>query len=168
MQLLATINPQHATQEEIGSYRLREAARAIVLDNEHNVALLHVGKYNYFKLPGGGIDEGEEPAQALHRECLEEIGCEIEILNEIGKIIEHRKMYTIEQISYCYFAKVSGEKGKPNFTKKELSEGFEQIWIPYDEAVTLISKNTAIGIEGSEYIVPRDTILIEAAREFIE
>jgi len=167
MKLLKTLNPQNATPEEITTYKIREAARAIVLDRENKVALLHVGKYNYYKLPGGGIDDGEGPLDALQRECLEEIGCTVEILQEIGKVVEHRKMYQIEQISYCYLARVSGEKGEPIFTNKELSEGFSQMWVPYHEAVQLVSDNQALGIEGKEYIVPRDTILIEAVREVV-
>lgn len=167
MKLLKTLNSQNAIPEEIATYRVREAARAIVLDEENKVALLYVGKYNYYKLPGGGIDDGEDPLLALQRECLEEIGCNVGVLQEIGKIVEHRKMYNIEQISYCYLAKVSGEKGEPTFTNKELSEGFEQVWVPYQEAVQLVSNNRAIGIEGKEYIVPRDTVFINAAQVFI-
>jgi len=50
----------------------------------------------------GGIDESETPLSALQRECLEEIGCEVDVIGEVSKITEHRKMYQIEQISYCY------------------------------------------------------------------
>ena len=39
------------------TFRIREAARAVVVDENGRVALLKVGKHSYHKLPGGGIDE---------------------------------------------------------------------------------------------------------------
>ena len=55
-------------------YKPRTAARA-VLKKDGRIALLHVTKHNYYKLPGGGVDEGESIEQALERELLEEVGC---------------------------------------------------------------------------------------------
>ncbi|MCC6711101.1 MAG: NUDIX domain-containing protein, partial [Candidatus Pacebacteria bacterium] len=93
MQLIATINPEQTTEQESKTYQIREAVRAIVIDEQNNLAILHVTNYQYYKLPGGGINPGENKLTALKRECLEEIGCEIEITAELGKIIEYRKMW---------------------------------------------------------------------------
>jgi ADP-ribose pyrophosphatase YjhB (NUDIX family) len=47
---------------------------------------------------------------ALKRECIEEIGCDIEVLQEIGLVNEWRKIYQIHQVSFCYLAKIVGKK----------------------------------------------------------
>lgn len=167
MNLLATLNPEHVSEMEHAHYPVREAARAVVMDDEGNVALLHVTNEQYYKLPGGGIEGAEDRHLALQRECQEEIGCNVEVLGEIGMIVEYRKFFTLKQISYCYLAKVKGKKGTPNFTDEEIAEGFEHIWLPYEEALKLISNNVATSLEGREYIVPRDAIFLKAAGEKI-
>ena len=167
MEQLTLINPEQASEEEAESYPVRKAARAIVFDNEKNVALLHVSKFGYYKLPGGGVEESEDIKTTLQRECKEEIGCEIEVMGEIGSITEYRKIFTLTQISYCYLAKVKGEKGTPNFDDGEIKEGFKELWLPYDKALGLIIQNTTSDFEGSKYIVPRDIIFLEAAKKYI-
>jgi len=42
-----------------------------------------------FFLLGGGIEEGESPEEALHREALEEIGMGIRIDKKIGVAMQH-------------------------------------------------------------------------------
>jgi len=165
MQLLATINPEQATDTELKTYRIREAVRAVVVDDQNNLAILHVTNHRYYKLPGGGIKPDEDKITALKRECLEEIGCEIEVTAEIGKIIEYRKMWQLQQISYCYLAKLKGNKGHANFTKKERADGFQSLWLPYSEALTLVSTNLALNQEGKNYIVPRDTLILDLAKK---
>lgn len=168
MDQLKLINPEQASEEEVKSYPVRNAARAVVFDNEKNVALLHVSKFGYYKLPGGGVEESEDIKTALQRECREEIGCEIEILGEIGSIVEYRKMFNIKQISYCYIAKLKGEKGVPNFDEGETEEGFKEVWMPYDKAMEAITQNIASNFEASAYIVPRDIIFLEAAKKYFD
>ena len=60
---------------------IRNTARALILQ-DNNILLLRKDGYEQgerFALPGGGQDLGETLEQALHRECLEEIGSRIEI-----------------------------------------------------------------------------------------
>ncbi|MEP7166486.1 MAG: NUDIX domain-containing protein [Candidatus Woesebacteria bacterium] len=168
MKLLEVINPEAVSESDVKEYPVRETARAVVIDDNGLIALLYVASDNYYKIPGGGIEAGEDRRVALYRECMEEIGCTVEILDEIGSIIEYRKLFTLKQISYCYVAKVKGKKGKPDFTPKEIAEGFKQIWMPYSEALALISKNQATNQEGKSYIVPRDLTFLQAAQRFFE
>ena len=60
---------------------IRNAARALILQ-DNNILLLRKDGYaggERYALPGGGQDLGETLEQALHRECLEEIGTGVEI-----------------------------------------------------------------------------------------
>ncbi|MFA6355353.1 MAG: NUDIX domain-containing protein [Candidatus Paceibacterota bacterium] len=168
MKQIKLINPENVTEEETNDYKVREAARAIVVDKDGKVAMLHVSKENYYKLPGGGVEKGEDILLALKRECKEEIGCEIEVTSELGMITECRKMFGIKQISYCYMAKLKGEKGTPDFTKKESSKGFKEVWFSYEEAVKAMKESQATSKEGRIYIVPRDTFILEEAKTYLK
>ena len=167
MKEILFLNPENVSEEMQAAYSLREAVRAVVLDQDGNVALLHARKTNYYKLPGGGIDDDVDKISALKRECLEEIGCEIEILNEIGLVNEWRKFCELRQISCCYIAQVSDTKGTPSFTESELAEGFEIIWVSYDEALLKLKGSTATQIVSKDYMVPRDTAILESARKYL-
>lgn len=167
MRTIKFINPEKVSEEEVKNYKVREASRAVVVDKMGLIALLHVTSENYYKIPGGGIKRGEDKIVALKRECLEEVGCEIDVINEIGIVLEYRGIFNLKQISYCYFAKVKGEKGKSVLTNSEKKAGFEQIWLPYLEAVKVISENKATSIEGRDYIVPRDFAFLDEAAKFL-
>jgi 8-oxo-dGTP pyrophosphatase MutT (NUDIX family) len=167
MKQLAVLNPENSTPEEIQKFRVRESARAVILDENNLVALLYVSKNKYYKLPGGGLEGVEDRIEALRRECLEEAGCEVEVIGEVGSILEYRKVYNLKQTSYCYFAKVAGPKGNPNFTELELSEGFELTWMTYPEALTALGQSRATTVEGKSYIIPRDLIFLQTAKDYL-
>lgn len=167
MKLLKLINPENVSEEEVKNYKIREAARAIVFDKEGNIALLYVSKANYYKLPGGGIDEGEDKKSALLRECQEEIGCDVEVVSEIGSIIEYRKIQNLKQTSYCYLAKVKGNKGTPDFTESEIGAGFKQVWLSYNDSLNAMRNGKPPHVEGKSYIKPRDTTFLEEAKNYI-
>lgn len=151
--------------EDMSAVRIREAARIVLIDNEGKVPLLYVSKYGYHKLPGGGIDDGEDKKSALEREVLEEVGAKIEVANEIGKIIEYRLGehfevdYDLQQISYCYYGKVV-EKGEPEFTQKELDEGFQLKWYPVDAVIDVVKNDTPTNYEG-KWIQGRALAILE-------
>ena len=51
----------------------RDSARAIIR-RDGKVAMIHSLKYDYYKFPGGGIEAGESPVEAMIRETREEAG----------------------------------------------------------------------------------------------
>lgn len=164
MELITLLNPESASEAEAASYSVREAARGVVIDSDGNVALLHVSKDGYYKLPGGGLDEGEDRLVAFARECKEEIGCDVEVTKELGQIVEYRKVYSLKQTSYCYVGKVVGEKCAPDFTESELARGFEIEWMPIDAAIEKVRNGKTSNPEGALYIIPRDVAILEAAK----
>jgi 8-oxo-dGTP diphosphatase len=151
---------------DTADFRKRGAARAVLLDNDNQVYLLNVSKHGYHKLPGGGIDEGEEIKQALERELMEEVGCKAEIIAELGTVLEYRNYEDggLEQTSYCYLAKQTGEQVDSALEEGELEEGmFEVKAKNIDEAINLLTNDKPDNLEG-QFIQRRDIAFLKAAK----
>ena len=84
MEQPSIIQFENLSPEERKGYQYRKTARAVVFDENNKIALLYVSKHNYHKLPGGGAEDGEDLIVALKRECVEEIGCDIEVIEDLG------------------------------------------------------------------------------------
>jgi 8-oxo-dGTP diphosphatase len=149
-------------------FKIRNAARAIVLNDKGEVALLKANTYSYHKLPGGGVEWGEDMELALQRELLEEIGCRADITSEVGEIIEYRDKWKMKQVSHCYLAEKVGEQQTPTFTQSEIDEGFEVIWAnDVETAIKLLEKDKPENYDGL-FIQRRDTQLLKAAQQSIK
>ena len=143
-------------------YGERRTARALVFDGRHRVALLHATKKDYHKLPGGGIEEGEDIIEALKRECLEEIGCNIENVRELGIIEEYRNVFKMHQVSYCFIADLIGEKGQNHLEADEAADGFEPEWMSLDDAVKTLEREAAIEHYEGRFIRLRDLTFLQS------
>ena len=66
---------------------VRNSARSIIIRNG-KVAMIYSRKYDYYKFPGGGIEAGEDPAEAMVRETREETGLVVipETIREYGLV----------------------------------------------------------------------------------
>jgi len=91
MRLLAEI-----TDESLGlpgespvSPAERKAARAVLVDDDGRVAVMALDKFDFYMLPGGGIEDGEDAQTACIREMKEETGCECIITGELGIGMAH-------------------------------------------------------------------------------
>lgn len=147
-------------------YRIRKAARAVILNPMHEIALLYVAKKHVHKLPGGGIEQGENVSDALVRETMEEVGVEIETLADIGMIIEYRGEQGLLQISYCFLAHTVQESGSPAYTDEEREDGFVLRWVPVDEALPLLEQDQPSDYT-SCFIHERDIRFLQKAREHL-
>ena len=183
MKILKTIRdqdiiPGYQPKNEI-KYVFRKAVRAVLMDDERKIALLNVTKKNYHKLPGGGAKTEENDFEALRRECLEEIGCDITIEEELGIIKEFRDQFEQEQDSHCYLAKVKGPKGEPKFTAKEIRQGFipewvsqeesrgtDPEWLVIDRAIEILKTDQPADYEG-EFIQKRDLMFLVEAKKYL-
>jgi len=144
-------------------YRERKASRAIVFDKDKKIALLHATKKNFHKLPGGGIEDGENITNALARELLEEIGCSANNIRELGIIEEYRNKFELHQISYCFLADLVGNKGTPNLEEDEIADGFEPIWMSIENAIETLGGEIGVQDYEGKFIRLRDSTFLQEA-----
>lgn len=144
-------------------YTLRKATRAVLFNDKNEIAFQFVSKHNYHKLPGGGINEGENIIEGLKREVREETGCEdLEIVKELGVIVEYRNKIDILQISYCYLAKVKGSISAPQWDTEEIKDKHQSLWLPIDKAIEFLKSDKTNDYQG-QFIIKRDLIFLEEA-----
>jgi ADP-ribose pyrophosphatase YjhB (NUDIX family) len=121
---------------------LRKAARAVVLDPDDRILLVHwVNRDNdvdVWLTPGGGVDAGEDAAEALRRELREEAGLET---FDAGPVIWTRRHSfawygrTIEQCETFVLVRTPRFEPRPDPAALE-AEGVRDVrWWTVDEIV---------------------------------
>lgn len=111
-----------------GTVFRRPSARGIIL-HDGKVAMIHSLKYDYYKFPGGGIEEQEEKETALIREVLEETGLTVipQTIEEYGMV--HRIQRgdpedVFEQDNYYYLCQVEESRQAQRLDAYEKEEQF--------------------------------------------
>lgn len=118
---------------------IRNSAKAIIIREDKVLLTKNQDEDGYFYLfPGGGQEHGETIHQALIRECIEEIGQQIEIgqllhIREyIGKNHEYSAVdINIHQVEYYFTCKVITENHQKPTNPDSLQVGIE--WLPIND-----------------------------------
>ena len=126
-------------QIELENPRVRLAARGIVIRDDGKIAVFNKANKNEYKLPGGGIENDENPEEAFKREVLEETGCIVEVIEELGIAEEHKSQINFKQISKVFVGKVIEDTKQLHVTEKEKNEGARLIWEYPKKALELIT-----------------------------
>lgn len=136
------------TDEDVGEVsknmdnpRLRLAARGIVVREDGKIAIFNKSNKNEYKLPGGGIEGNEKPEEAFKREVLEETGCKVEIIKELGTTEEYKTLDNFKQISYVFVGKVLEDTKQLNVTQKEKDEGARLVWETPENTLKVITES---------------------------
>lgn len=118
----------------------RRAARAIIIEEEK--ILVVRSRFGYYKLPGGGVEEGESLTEALVREVAEETGyINCGINEEIGIVSEQRPDHTSHEnhfhmVSHHFLCELANkETAAQSLIGYELEEGYEPVWVPVQEVI---------------------------------
>lgn len=119
----------------------RVAVRAIVCVN--GKLLLIQSKRGEIKLPGGGQEPGETDIDTLIRETLEETGYHVipSSIREYGEVEEKRRSsegMLWHQMNRYYFCDVEEEQDHCNYTEKEISKGFQQVWYSLEDTLSMM------------------------------
>ena len=140
--------------------------RAVLLDTDGCMALMYLPKYKHngdkdlYMIPGGGVDNREDLKKALEREMLEETGCRINIVDEIGYITNTQAEDTWTAVTYYYTAAVVGEKGQLQLTEHEKDSQFELQWHSLEDALKIIESQAE---DNCKIIKFRDKLVVAEA-----
>lgn len=125
---------------------MRRSARAILITKDEKLVLIKRTKPEkgiYYVTPGGGIEEGETPLQAVERELKEEIGSDI----LSAKFLFHFDDYEMNN-SVDFFLCYEGKRGIPTGTEwtkyNSLTNKYEIVEVLLEELLTLNLKPDAI------------------------
>jgi 8-oxo-dGTP diphosphatase len=118
-------------------YRHRPGAYAIVLRGTDLLLTHQAEPEPEFQLPGGGVDPGESPIRALHREVFEETGWHISTPVKLGTYRRFAYMpeYDMwaEKLAHIYLARPTLQMGPPS------EPGHKAIWAGAREALELLA-----------------------------
>lgn len=128
-------------------YMRRPGVYAVLLQGDHLLATHQASPVPEFQLPGGGIDSGEQPIAALHREVHEETGWKIAVTRHLGTFRRFTYMpeYDLwaEKLCTVYLAQPVRRLGAPS------EAGHTAVWLPVDEALM------RLGNEGDRAMLAR-------------
>ena len=120
-------------------YRLRPGVYAVLMQGS-DLLVTHQAEPNpEFQLPGGGIDRGEHPIAALHREVIEETGWRIAIDRRIGAFRRFTYMPEYdkwaEKLCTVYLARPTLRHGPPT------EAGHTAVWMPVGQAMRMLAND---------------------------
>ena len=126
---------------------VRNSARSIIV-RDGKIAMVHSLKYDYYKFPGGGIERGEKPTDALIRETREEAGLVIvpETVREYGYV--HRIQKSGRDETECFvqdnFYYLCGVEEKAVAQSLDAYEAREAYTLEYVDPAVAIGKNRRV------------------------
>ncbi len=119
------------------TYRFRPGVYAILPQGGDLLLTYQADPHYEVQLPGGGIDPGENPIDALHREVFEETGWKIGGVRKIG--VYRRVCYMpeydkwAEKLCHIYMARPVHRLGPPS------EPDHTPLWMPMTEAARAIA-----------------------------
>jgi len=120
-------------------YQVRHGAYAVLPRRGQLLVTWQGGIHNEIQLPGGGIDPGESPIAALHREVFEETGWHIAAPRRLGAY--RRFVYMpdyekwAEKICHIYVATPTLRIGPP------VEDEHDPIWMSPAQAIRSLTSN---------------------------
>ncbi|OSP54624.1 NUDIX hydrolase [Pseudoruegeria sp. SK021] len=118
-------------------YTRRPGAYAVLLRGGDVLLTHQMSPVPEFQLPGGGIDPGEHPVHALHREVFEETGWRMAAARRIGSYRRFTFMpeYDLwaEKVCTIYLARPVRRLGPPS------EPGHTAVWMPIETAATKVA-----------------------------
>ena len=152
--------------------KTRDGSRAIIV-NDGKILLTHELQSGWWLIPGGGLEEGENPETCVIREVEEETGLIVRPLRQFLVMNEYYEEY--RYTGYFFVCEVTGN-GQMKLTDAEKRRGVQPEWISLSEAIDIFSKHEAYAEESEEkrgsyqreYLALREYINLGSERQIYE
>ncbi len=170
MNLICTVTDNDIGEQyqELTNPKERFASRGIVLRDDGKIAIFYKSKKNEYKLPGGGREDNELPEETFKREVLEETGCKVEIIKQLGITEEYKSKINFKQTSNVFVGKVIEDTNQLHVTQEEKEEGAVLFWETPEKALELIKgcynkliKSEYQSVYSTKFIIVRDQRILE-------
>lgn len=130
---LSTLWLYKTNKKSLDFINTKKRVRAIIVEDGRLLAIKRIKENEtHWVLPGGGVENGESLETALKRECIEELGVEV----EVGEFVLEDDFYWNDILEKVYFYKckiLSGEIGTgegPEFQEDSPYEGSHEVeWL---------------------------------------
>jgi 8-oxo-dGTP diphosphatase len=121
------------------TYRRRPGVYAVLLREGRVLTTFQDAPEPEFQLPGGGIDRGEHPVAALHREVMEETGWHIGGVRRVGAYRRFTYMpeygFWAEKLCTIYLARPTVRLGPPS------EAGHTAVWMSPEAALIQLAND---------------------------
>lgn len=117
----------------------RPSARAIIIQ-DGKIAVIYSRKNQFYKIPGGGVESGEDNITAMIREVKEEVGLTVkpETIREFGYVHriqrgKHEPVFV--QDNFYYWCDVENSQELPQYSDAEMREEFVPVFVDIAKAI---------------------------------
>jgi|CXWL01.1.fsa_nt_gi 8-oxo-dGTP diphosphatase len=147
-------------------FEKRMTVKALIVNEDGKICLVTNSVHNFFLLPGGGVDTGELPEEAIVRECREEVGYEVEITRKLGEVQEFRNRDCKEYQTFLYFVKTKKKILSDERTPSEVANGLVPHWMNFQEALGVCEqqyqtlKNQGVDFYNTGFNIYRDRMFL--------
>lgn len=155
---------------DASGFKTKYGARAVLLNGKNQVALIHSVNRGWYKLPGGGREDGELARENLVREVIEETGYEVDILEDLGQTITERHEWQMIGSAQTYICKTKNFVGKKQM-EDEIEDGDTLEWFnSVDDAITALESVDldAIDFYAARFFVPREIETLKYAKTILK
>ena len=149
----------------------RSIVRGIVYNDNLEVALIHLygddafGHRDYYETPGGGVKPNESLEDALKRELQEELGAEIDNIQEIGIVIDFYNFIQRKNINHYFLCHVTGFH-ENDLTEQEKKFFHDILWTDIDNLIKVVENTKRTNI--STLVINRELPILKIAKEMLK
>lgn len=152
MDYLATLRDKDVFSQKVHNtpkhYGKRVTVKAIVRNEKGQFGFVTNPVHRFYLLAGGGA-ESQDLMMEIKRECVEEIGYEVDVVREIGRIHEFRDRDAKEYETICFLVVINKKIGKDLRTEDEKNNGLSVVWLESEDAQKIL-KEQVVKVERGE------------------